>query len=79
MNYSYQSYSQKYYQLFGVPLVIKMPKKCTYRDLYTAICGRLGGALTAWSEAKQQVSEQGELAGCGWLKGKSCQCDFVCV
>ena len=59
VSYSYQSYSQKYHQLFGVPMVVKMPKKCTYRELYAAIYQRYGNALTPWSEAKQQTTEPG--------------------
>ena len=61
VNYSYQSYSQKYHQLFGVPMVIKMPKKCTYRELYSAIYQRYAKALTPWTVVKQLASEKGLL------------------
>ena len=38
VKYTYQSYSQRYHQLFGLPLVVKMPRaECTYRQLYSTI------------------------------------------
>ena len=61
VNYSYQSYSQKYHQQFGVPMVIKMPKKCTYRELYSAIYQRYAKALTPWTVVKQLATEKGLL------------------
>ena len=66
VNYSYQSYSQKYHQLFGIPMVVKMRRQCTYRDLYAAIYQRYAHALSEW--AGVDSSEKSELVILMYMK-----------
>ena len=35
--YSNTSYQQRYHHLFGIPLVVTVPRQCAYSDLYQAV------------------------------------------
>jgi len=37
VSYSSSSYVQRNYQLFGLPMVIAVPKQCSYSTLYEAV------------------------------------------
>lgn len=37
VRYSSSSYQQRYFQLFGVPLVVMVPRECTFSDIYKAV------------------------------------------
>ena len=57
--YSYQSYTQNYTQLFGVPTVVRVPQECTYRQLYDAIYKRCDRYLLSWKQAKEKLMGDG--------------------
>ena len=40
VRYSSTSYQQRYHQLFGVPLVVVVPRECTYSDIYQAVLNK---------------------------------------
>jgi len=53
VKYTYQSYSQRYHQLFGLPLVVRVPRvECTYRHLYSTIMTWCRRYVKTWAEAK---------------------------
>eukprot|EP00731_Ephydatia_muelleri_P021821 Em0014g412a len=50
VRYTYQSYTQRSTQLFGLPLVVEVPRdQCTYRVLYDAILDRCRRYVKKWS------------------------------
>ncbi len=43
VRYTYQPYTQRYHHLFGLPVVVPVPRQnCTYRNLYDAVMKTCG-------------------------------------
>lgn len=55
VRYSSSSYQQRYFQLFGIPLVVMVPRECTFSDIYKAVLEKGRRYIKTWKQHKNET------------------------